>query len=120
MLMTQAIFTPERAENLTRAYKLIKEKYPDVRLLAGIMPLAGYKNAVFLKNEVGGIAIPDGLIEKLKDASKEDAKRIVIDFAERTIDEVYAFADGFYIMFPLKRYELAEELVGYIRGKDKR
>ena len=57
------------------------------------------------------------LIEKLKDASKEDAKRIVIDFAERTIDEVYAFADGFYIMFPLKRYELAEELVGYIRGK---
>lgn len=117
MLMTQAIFTPESAENLKRAYKLIKEKYPDVRLLAGIMPLAGYKNAVFLKNEVGGIAIPDGLIEKLKDASKEDAKRIVIDFAERTIDEVYAFADGFYIMFPLKRYELAEELVGYIRGK---
>ena len=117
MLMTQAIFTPESAENLKSAYLLIKEKYPDVRLLAGIMPLAGYKNAVFLKNEVGGITIPDELIDKLKDASKEEAKRIVTDFAESTIDEIYAFADGFYIMFPLKRAELAEELVGYIRGK---
>lgn len=115
MLMTQAIFTEESIGNLRRAREEISRRGLNCRILAGVMPLAGYKNAVFLSNEVGGITIPSELCEALKDASPEEAKTIVLDFARGIIDSVWDCCDGFYVMFPLKRAELAEALVEYIK-----
>lgn len=54
------IHAGERGESEARV-QADKGEIPDVRLLAGIMPLAGYKNAVFLKNEVGGWRFRTGL-----------------------------------------------------------
>ncbi|MCI8387641.1 MAG: bifunctional homocysteine S-methyltransferase/methylenetetrahydrofolate reductase [Clostridiales bacterium] len=118
MLMTQAIFTRQSVDNLKLVRSEFKRLGIDCRILAGVMPLAGYKNAVFLANEVGGISIPAELCEALRDASPEQTREISLRFAEDIIDSVWDCCDGFYVMFPLKRAELAEALVEYIKDKD--
>ena len=117
-LMTQAIFTTEGEENLRKAYTSIKQRKPETFILAGVMPLAGYKNAVFLSGEVGGITIPEELVRRLKDASPDETRGIVIGQAKATIDRIWDCCDGFYLMFPLKRVELCLELLAYIRKKE--
>lgn len=110
-LLTQPLFSEENLRN----YRLAKKEL-GCRILAGIMPLAGYKNAVFLDNEVPGIRIEPELIARLKDKSPEQAREICLDFAEKIIDQIKEGCDGFYIMTPLKKAELSERLVRYIRG----
>ncbi|MBQ8509290.1 MAG: bifunctional homocysteine S-methyltransferase/methylenetetrahydrofolate reductase [Clostridia bacterium] len=116
MLVTQAMFTPESVENLCRA----RGELPGCRILAGVMPLAGYKNAMFLSNEVGGITIPQELCESMKDASPERTKEISVGYSRSMIEQAWDFCDGFYLMFPLKKVDFAEALVDFIKEKDGR
>lgn len=112
IFMTQAIFTEESIENLRTA----REKL-NCRILAGVMPPAGYKNALFLSGEVGGITIPESLIEAFRCASAEEAAEISLNFTKNIIDRTWDICDGFYVMFPLKKVGLAEELTSYIKTK---
>ena len=106
----QPIFSDEAAENY-----LLAKKTLDCTILAGILPVAGYKNALFLTNEVSGIHIPDAVIENLRDKTPDEAARISIDFSMQIIKKVYQQADGFYIMTPLRRTNIVCGLIEQIR-----
>lgn len=109
-LLTQPLFTRKAEENLKRA----REALP-CKLLAGIMPVAGYKNALFLNNEVSGISVPEDLLHALQPAGREEAAAHSIAFCMEMIRRVFDLCDGFYLMTPLKRIDLTARLTKEIR-----
>ena len=109
--LTQPMYNDTAVENFRRAAAELP-----VPVLAGLMPPAGYKNAVFLNNEVSGITIDDGFVEKLKDKTREEIVEISTDFCLETAKKVSDVAGGFYLMTPLKRVDLTVRLTEKIRG----
>jgi homocysteine S-methyltransferase len=107
MFFTQPIFSERGAANLRAA----KEEL-GVMIFAGIMPVAGYRNALFLANEVPGIEIPDRLIASLEGLSRDAALDISLAYAAETVAECCDDASGFYLMTPIRRVDLIEGLIG--------
>lgn len=110
LLLTQPIFSEVAVENFLKA----KQELP-CNILAGILPVAGYKNALFLTNEVSGIEIPKEVIESLRDQIPEEAARISVEYSMSIARKVYAAADGFYIMTPLRKTNIVCGLIEQIR-----
>ncbi len=108
--MTQPIFTPQAAENLARAYQGLERK-----ILAGVLPVAGYRNALFLSNEVSGIEIAPDLLERLRKAAPEQATALSLELSIQIIEQVRGTCDGYYLMAPLRRIDLVLQLIEYIR-----
>ncbi len=106
MLFSQPIFSDQAVENFLRARREL-----DCRLYAGILPVAGYKNAVFLLNEVSGIEIPDQVIQSLKDKNRQESAEISIQYSLGILRRVYDAADGIYIMTPLRRVDIVQGLI---------
>ncbi|NOY74561.1 MAG: bifunctional homocysteine S-methyltransferase/methylenetetrahydrofolate reductase [Kiritimatiellaeota bacterium] len=46
-----------------------------IPVLAGIWPLASYRNAEFMKNEVPGVVVPDSVMERMGKADTKEAQR---------------------------------------------
>lgn len=111
--LTQPVFSERAAENLVRAREALSAK-----LFCGIMPVGGYKNALFLKNEVVGTGVPDSLIRALEGKSAEEARGIALGESKRMIDRLYDACDGFFLMLPLKKVDYITELVEYIAKKE--
>ncbi|MHB1454691.1 MAG: bifunctional homocysteine S-methyltransferase/methylenetetrahydrofolate reductase [Saccharofermentanales bacterium] len=110
VFLTQPVFSKTAAENIIKARKALRAK-----LLVGILPVAGYRNALFLNNEVPGIRIPDEFLDRLKDASPEASSQYIIDFGKEIIEMTYDHADGYYLMTPLKKIGLVCEILAVIR-----
>ena len=83
------------------------------------MPVASYKNAVFLMNEVSGIDIPQKVIDSLKNAETDEVRKISISYSKNIIDKVYNSVDGFYLVIPLKKVGFVCDLADYIKEKEK-
>ncbi len=111
---TQPLFSERNIAN----YRLAK-KTLDCPVMAGIMPPAGYRNALFLNNEVPGIDIPEDIIAELADKSGADAKEICLAYSRSIIDRIAEDCDGYYIMTPMKKIDFSEELIHYINQKAK-
>jgi homocysteine S-methyltransferase len=84
------------------------------------MPPAGYKNAVFLANEVPGVDIPQEVIDALKDKPQEQAFEISCNFAMSVIERVFDSAYGFYLMTPLRKWQLTSKLTALIRQQEQK
>ena len=110
-LITQPVFSRDDIRNLQKAKAAL-----GCKILAGIMPLAGYKNALYMNNEVPGIVIPEDIVTRLKDKCAAEAKDISLGYAKVVISEISAYCDGYYIMTPLRKSGLSDELVKYIRA----
>lgn len=105
--MSQPAFDDESVERLRR----IKEE-TSCRMLCGIMPFVSYKNALFMKNEIAGILVPDEIIERYpKEASKEEGQAVGIELALEMIEKMNDFADGYYFSFPFNRVEMLEKIL---------
>ena len=113
--LTQPVFSEEAKANLRLARTRLSSD-----LLCGIMPVAGYKNARFLKHEVPGTGVPQSLVDALENKSAEEARSISLGEAKRTIDELYDFCDGFFMMLPLKKVDYLTHLIEYIQNKEVR
>lgn len=109
-LLTQPLFSDESIENLYTARQNL-----DCKILAGILPFASYRNALFLNNEVTGIDIPDDLLQELKDKTPEEVIPLSIKFSTGIIHKAYEACDGFYLMTPLKKTDLICSLIEQIR-----
>lgn len=110
LLLTQPIFSDQAAANY-----LLAKKTLDCNILAGILPVAGYKNALFLTNEVSGIEIPSSVIDNLREKSPEESAQISINYSMQIIKKIYEQADGFYIMTPLRKTNIVCGLIDQIR-----
>ena len=104
--LTQPIYTDEAMANLKRAKEALQSA-----VLAGIMPVVSYKNALFLNNEVAGITIPESLIRSLENADKIEAAEIAANACIEIANRVHDYCDGYYIITPLKRVDIIKKII---------
>ena len=109
--LTQPIYNQQAVENFILAAQTLP-----VPVMAGFMPPAGYKNAVFLHNEVSGITIDETFIESLKDKTREEVVEISTDYCFDLARKVAPYRGGYYLMTPMKRVDLTVRLTEKIRG----
>jgi len=110
--MTQPPENRERTEELRQ-----KTRDMDVAIFVGIVPIISGRNADFLHNEVPGFEIPEAVRARMHAASDPESEGVAI--AREYID--MALDAGFrhiYIIPMLRRYEMAYELVDYIRERE--
>ncbi|MGD0528097.1 MAG: bifunctional homocysteine S-methyltransferase/methylenetetrahydrofolate reductase [Polyangiaceae bacterium] len=81
-------------------------------VLVGLLPLASYRNAEFLHNEVPGMQVPDAVRERMRKAgSGAAARKEGVAIAREMLAAVRGRVAGAYVMPPLERFELALEVV---------
>jgi len=86
-IQTQAIFDLSLfREFMKRVYE--KGLHEKTAILAGVVPLKSLKAALFMKNNVAGMNVPDSVIERLENASDPKEEGIVL--CVETIEEIRA------------------------------
>ena len=81
-------------------------------VLVGLLPLASYRNAEFLHNEVPGMQVPDAVRERMRKAgSGAVARKEGVAIAREMLAAVRSRVAGAYVMPPLERHELALEVI---------
>ena len=72
-----------------------------IPVIAGIWPLASYRNAEFMRNEVPGVVVPDSVMERMaKPATKEEQRRVGIAIAREAIASIRGKVAGVQISAP--------------------
>ncbi|HJV35070.1 bifunctional homocysteine S-methyltransferase/methylenetetrahydrofolate reductase [Geomonas sp.] len=112
---TQPIYDLDR---LDRMLELTAEL--GIPVLPGVLPLVSGRNAEFLHNEVPGIVIPDEIRGRMAGKTGEEGVKEGLAIAKEFIEAAMERAGGFYLIPPFGKYEIAVELVKFIRGKDKK
>jgi homocysteine S-methyltransferase len=107
LVMTQPVYDPEVLG------KFLDDIAPlGLPVLVGLLPLASYRNAEFLHNEVPGMQVPEAVRERMRKAgSGPQARKEGVAIAREMLSAVKDRVAGAYIMPPLERYELALEVV---------
>lgn len=97
--ITQPVFD---VEPLLRFIDAIPElRDGTVPLIAGIWPLASYRNAEFMRNEVPGVMVPDSVMERMAaPATKEEQRQVGIAIAREAIASIRGKVAGAQISAP--------------------
>lgn len=107
LILTQPIFDSDRFERFLESIEPFRRP-----VLMGLLPLASYRNAEFLHNEVPGMTVPEEIRERLKAAgSKQEAQRIGIEVSRDILKRFQKDIEGVYIMPPFGRYDAAIEVM---------
>jgi homocysteine S-methyltransferase len=109
--MTQPIFDAERFDQMREATASVGP------VLVGCLPLLSERNAEFLHNEVPGMSLTDDVRGRMKGLGGERGRREGLRICKELIDHMLPRADGFYIIPPQVRTELAVELVDHINQR---
>lgn len=105
--MTQPLFTKTEVEKL----RDIKSRV-DCRIICGVMPLISKKNAIFMKNEMAGIDIPDEIIAQFKeDMTREEGEAVGVSIVRNVMKLTNDFVDGYYFSIPFNRVYLLEKML---------
>jgi homocysteine S-methyltransferase len=86
-----------------------------IPIVAGIWPLVSLRNAEFLANEVPGISVPEGVLERMRRASaagKEAALAEGVRIAQEMAAAVSERVQGIQVSAPLGRVPVALEVLG--------
>jgi homocysteine S-methyltransferase len=107
IVMTQPVYDPHALD------RFLDDIAPlGLPVLVGILPLASYRNAEFLHNEVPGMQVPEAVRERMRKAGGGAAGRKEgVAIAREMLAAVRSRVQGAYVMPPLERYELALEVV---------
>ena len=87
-----------------------------IPVLPGVLPLVSGRNAEFLHNEVPGIVIPDEIRARMAGKVGEEGIREGLAIAREFIEGAIGKVGGFYLIPPFGKYEIAVELVKYIKS----
>ncbi|MDR2757620.1 MAG: bifunctional homocysteine S-methyltransferase/methylenetetrahydrofolate reductase [Planctomycetaceae bacterium] len=103
--ITQPVFDPN-------ALLLFLDAIGDcpIPILAGIWPLASYRNAEFMQNEVPGVIVPDETMNRMQAVSKhskEDQLAVGVEIAREMIAAVRHRVGGVQVSAPFGRVEIA-------------
>ena len=85
-------------------------------MLVGVLPLYSERHAAFLANEVPGIHIPDAVRRSIQRAGTHAAEE-GLRLAQGLIEALAGQAQGIYLMPPFQRYDLAAEVIDYVRAR---
>jgi len=103
-VFSQPIYDPELLNTFLQRIRHVKP----IPFFVGILPLASYKNAEFLHNEVPGMQIPGEIRERMRLApTKESQQKEGIQIAAEALKEACRNPQvkGAYIFPPFGRYE---------------
>jgi methionine synthase I (cobalamin-dependent)/5,10-methylenetetrahydrofolate reductase len=109
-VQTQPIYDLVRLDEM-----LAKTAHLDIPILPGILPLVSERNTEFLHNEVPGIVIPEEIRARMRGKEKEAGVREGLAIAREFITAARGKVGGFYLMPPFGKYEIAVELVKFIK-----
>ncbi|MFL5474102.1 MAG: bifunctional homocysteine S-methyltransferase/methylenetetrahydrofolate reductase, partial [Gemmatimonadales bacterium] len=104
--VTQPVFDPEQLERF-----LDRAKSP-VPVIAGIWPLTSLRNAEFLANEVPGVVVPSGIIERMRKAQEHGsaaARAEGVAIASEMVEGVKDLVQGVQVSAPSGRIDVALE-----------
>jgi methionine synthase I (cobalamin-dependent)/5,10-methylenetetrahydrofolate reductase len=107
IVMTQPVYDPAVLE------RFLDDVAPlGLPVLVGLLPLASYKNAEFLHNEVPGMLVPEVVRERMRKAgSGASGRKEGVAIARNMLETVRHRVAGAYVMPPFERYELALEVI---------
>jgi homocysteine S-methyltransferase len=99
--ITQPVFDPDALLRM-----LDEVQCHGVPIVAGIWPLVSYRNALFMRNEVPGVVVPDAVMERMAAAtSREDQLAAGIEIARESVDRVRARVAGIQVSAPMGNIE---------------
>lgn len=104
--LTQPVLSKRALDNLCEARKQLKGE-----IYAGLFPIVSYKNALFLKNEISGMDIPDELTEQYKGLNRQEAEELAIQITADLAGKARDLVDGYYLMTPFKRTALVASII---------
>jgi homocysteine S-methyltransferase len=112
LVMTQPVYDPAVLDRMLRDVAPL-----GLPVLVGLLPLASYRNAEFLHNEVPGMQVPEAIRERMRKAGSGEAGRNEgIAIAREMLAEIKERVAGAYVMPPFGRYELALRVIeGIVR-----
>lgn len=111
--LTQPVYSSEDMERI----KYIKEQV-NTRILCGIMPLVSYKNAVFIRNEMPGIHVPDEILDQYSpEMTREQAEEVAVQVAVEIALKMKDITDGYYFMTPFNRVSLIVKILKSLKEK---
>ena len=108
---TQPIYDLARFEQMME-----QTAHLGIPVLPGVLPLVSGRNAEFLHNEVPGIVIPDEIRARMAGKVGEEGIREGLAIAREFIEGAIGKVGGFYLIPPFGKYEIAVELVKYIKS----
>lgn len=106
--VTQPVFDVEALERFLEAAPL------RIPVVAGIWPLLDLRNTEFLANEMPGVRVPAGIVERMRKAEasgREAALEEGIAIALETVDAVRPLVQGFHVNAPDRRIDVALRVV---------
>jgi len=88
------------------------DKIEHVRIptVAAIWPLVSYRNAEFLNNEVPGVVVPEGVLERMRlasERSKEDGMAEGLTIAREMVAELEPHVQGVQVSAPFGKVDFA-------------
>lgn len=112
MIMTQPVYDPDVLDRFLR-----DTAHLELPVLVGLLPLASFRNAEFLHNEVPGMSVPDDIRARMREAGSGPVARAEgVKIAQETLHEVKDRVVGAYVMPPFGRYTAALEILSCIPG----
>jgi len=92
-VQTQAVYDPATFERFMAGMRHLK-----VPVLVGIVVLKSAGMAKYMNRSVPGVQVPDAIIKRLAEASKEDLKKVSTEIAARLVREMKPLCQGAHLM----------------------
>ncbi|MDY0175994.1 MAG: bifunctional homocysteine S-methyltransferase/methylenetetrahydrofolate reductase [Lentisphaeria bacterium] len=106
-IITQPVFDVEALHKFMRV--IAEWKIP---VIAGIWPLASLRNALFMKNEVPGVLVPDSIVRRIEKAqTREEQLACGIQIAREALAELRGMVAGVQVSAPLGNVNAALEVL---------
>ena len=91
----------------------IAQKNIKIPIIVGIWPLVSLRNAIFMKNEVPGVEVPDSIIARMeRPKTAEDAQKVGIEIAREMWEGIREHVQGIQVSAPFSRIDLALKVMG--------
>ena len=105
--LTQPVYSEEEIARLDWM-----KKETGARILIGIMPLVSHRNALFIKNEMPGIHVPDEVLAQYApEGTREEWEQTAISICHHVIDMGRDVGAGYYFMTPFHRVKLIRQIM---------
>jgi len=92
-VQTQAVYDPATFERFMAGMRHLKAP-----VLVGIVVLKSAGMAKYMNRSVPGVQVPDAIIKRLAEASKEDLKKVSTEIAARLVREMKPMCQGAHLM----------------------
>ena len=101
--ITQPVFDPDALLRM-----LDDVQHHGIPIVAGIWPLVSYRNALFMRNEVPGVVVPDAVMERMAAVtSREEQLAAGIQIARESVARVRDRVAGIQVSAPMGNIETA-------------